>query len=320
MSYIGNSPDVNAFTIGVERFNGTGACTQFTLTRDIDDSKAIEIVVNGVQQDPDNSYTVTNGIITFSEAPPTGANNITVTYRSPIVITFNQVTESQLQANSVKEGAIAENAITTSKISPLSVTGNKLGLYSVSGNNIGTGAISANNFAGGGITSNVLSSNLQLSVSQITEKINISGSSSFYGGVAQGSVSGILNIDIMNATVHSFEANTTGNVTFNLRGNSINTFDSCIAVGNSVSLMIALKHNAAGGRAQTNVHIDGGLIQSGGGGWAGNLMLYNSNTAPSFSPITKDEYNFYSLTVFKRASNTYSVFLANTTYGRGSGF
>ena len=64
MSYIGNSPDVNAFTIGVERFSGTGACTQFTLTRDIDDAKAIEVVVGGSQLDPLSAYTVTDGTYT----------------------------------------------------------------------------------------------------------------------------------------------------------------------------------------------------------------------------------------------------------------
>lgn len=144
MSYIGNNPDVNVFTIGVDRFNGTGACTQFTLTRDIDDVNAIEVVVNGVQQDPTASYTISNGIITFDEAPSSGANNIIVTYRAPVVVTFNQVTTSQLQANAVTSTAIASNAVTTIKIAQSAVTGDKIPDRAITSNNIVEGSITSN--------------------------------------------------------------------------------------------------------------------------------------------------------------------------------
>lgn len=164
MSYIGNNPDVNAFTIGVDRFNGTGACTQFTLTRDIDDAKAIEVIVNGVQQDPDNSYTVTSGLITFSEAPSSGTDNIVVTYRAPVVVTFNQVTQSQIEAGAVGTAQLADGSVTSDKIAPGTViasdiadggvTGPKLDIQSVSGNNIGIRAISGNNIGNTSISGN----------------------------------------------------------------------------------------------------------------------------------------------------------------------
>ena len=117
MAYIGNGPEINSFTIAVDRFNGTGACTQFTLTRDIDDPLAIEVVVDGVIQAPTTSYTVTNGLMTFDEAPSSGTNNITVRYLAPVVVTFNQVTASQILANSVTQTAIAVGAVTGEKIS-----------------------------------------------------------------------------------------------------------------------------------------------------------------------------------------------------------
>lgn len=117
MAYIGNGPEINSFTIAVDRFNGTGACTQFTLTRDIDDPLAIEVVVDGVIQTPTTSYTVTNGLMTFDEAPSSGTNNITVRYLAPVVVTFNQVTASQILANSVTQTAIAVGAVTGEKIS-----------------------------------------------------------------------------------------------------------------------------------------------------------------------------------------------------------
>lgn len=126
MAYIGNSPEVNAFTIALDRFNGTGACTQFTLTRDIDDALAVEVVVNGVIQTPTASYTVTNGVMTFDEAPSTGTNNISVRYLAPTVVTFNQVTASQIQSNSVTQTAIATDAVTNTKIANNSITGEKI--------------------------------------------------------------------------------------------------------------------------------------------------------------------------------------------------
>lgn len=156
MSYIGNDPEVNTFTIGVDKFNGTGACTQFTLTRSISDVNAIEVVVNGVQQEPTAAYTVSNGVITFDEAPSSGTNNIIVTYRAPIVVTFNQVTSSQLQANAVTQTAIASSAVTNSKISPSSITGDKIAINQISGNLFQTNSISSNNIVPGSITGNLI--------------------------------------------------------------------------------------------------------------------------------------------------------------------
>ena len=136
MSYIGNNPDVNAFTIGVDRFNGTGACTQFTLTRSIDDAKAIEVIVNGVQQDPDNAYTVTDGVITFSEAPTTGSNNIIVLRRTGTTYTRTQIAAGDILPNAVTSAAIADSAVGTTELASLAVTGDKIGLTSINANNI----------------------------------------------------------------------------------------------------------------------------------------------------------------------------------------
>ena len=106
MSYIGNEPGVTNFVLGLDRFNGTGACTQFTLTRTIDDANALEVLVNSIQQDPTSSYSVSAGLLTFTEAPSNGANNIVVIYRSTATITFTNVTTAQ----------IADGAVTSSKL------------------------------------------------------------------------------------------------------------------------------------------------------------------------------------------------------------
>jgi hypothetical protein len=322
MAYIGNNPDVNAFTVGVERFNGTGACTQFTLTRSISDAKAIEIVVNGVQQDPDNSYTVASGLITFDEAPSLGANNIIVTYRAPVVVTFNQVTSSQLQPNSVTSTALSSDSVINNKISNGAITGNKIAenqitgnliaVAAISGNQIGTGAISANNFAGGGITSNVLASNLTISVARVSEAININATV-----VGSNSASGTnVNIDVLNTTVYYFSSNTTGNVTFNLRGNNTTRFDDAVQVGNTVSVVVTLRHNTAAFRSGANVMIDGGLIRTTlANPDSGNIMVYSGNTLPSHSVINALEFNIIGFNIIKKAANSYIVCMSNTLFG-----
>lgn len=167
MAYIGNSPEVNVFSAKIDKFSGTGACTQFTLTRDIDDSNAIQVIVNSVPQTPISSYSVTNGIITFTEAPSTGTENIVVNYTSPVTVTFNQVSSSQILAGavgttqlatgSVTSDKIADGAIIATDVADGSITGPKLGLTAIRGNNIATGTITGNLIANSTITGNAIS-------------------------------------------------------------------------------------------------------------------------------------------------------------------
>ena len=123
MAYIGNEPGVGSFIVSTERFNGTGACTQFTITQTgIDDANAIDVIVNSVVQDPTNSYSITDGVITFTEAPSSGTDNIIVRYRATTVITFSSITTSQ----------ILDGAITASKIASgvlPSAAANSAGVY-----------------------------------------------------------------------------------------------------------------------------------------------------------------------------------------------
>jgi hypothetical protein len=140
MAYIGNGPEINSFTIAVDRFSGTGACTQFTLTRDVDDPLTIEVIVDGVVQTPTTSYTVTNGVMTFDEAPSSGIDNISVRYLAPVVVTFNQVTASQIQPNSVTQTAIASNSVTQLAIAINSVTNEKIANNAVTGEKISSPA------------------------------------------------------------------------------------------------------------------------------------------------------------------------------------
>ena len=112
MAYLGNNPDAYQYTVEVSRFNGTGACTQFTIPQDVDDAKAIEVLVNSVQQDPDNSYTVTNGLITFSEAPSLGTNNVTVLRRTGLTYTRTQIDSGDILPNAVTTAALSTTGVT----------------------------------------------------------------------------------------------------------------------------------------------------------------------------------------------------------------
>jgi hypothetical protein len=114
MSYLGNSPGVGTFIVATERFNGTGACTQFTITQTgISDANAIEVIVSSVQQDPINSYSIASGVITFTEAPPSGTQNILVTYRATTVITYSNVQSSQLADGSITATKLASGVLPT---------------------------------------------------------------------------------------------------------------------------------------------------------------------------------------------------------------
>jgi hypothetical protein len=92
---------------GLDRFNGTGACTQFTLTRTTDDANTLEVLVNSIQQDPINSYSVAAGLLTFTEAPSNGSNNIVVIYRSTATISYSNITTSQIGDGQVTQSKLA---------------------------------------------------------------------------------------------------------------------------------------------------------------------------------------------------------------------
>ena len=154
MSYIGNSPEVNFFTAKVDKFSGTGACTQFTLSRTLDDANAIIVVVNSVLQTPIASYNVSSGVVTFTEAPSLGTENILVNYTSPITLTFNQVTQSQIQAGAVGVTQLAANSVTSDKIAPGTIISTDVADGSITTPKITTGAITGNLVANNAISGN----------------------------------------------------------------------------------------------------------------------------------------------------------------------
>lgn len=152
MAYLGNNPDAYQYIVDISRFNGTGACTEFQIPQDIDDAKGIEVLVNSVQQDPDNAYTVTGGLITFSEAPSVGTNNVVVLRRTGTTYTRTQIDAGDILPNAVTTVAIADNSITSEKIAPGTVIASDIADGSITGPKLGLTAINANNIVDATIT------------------------------------------------------------------------------------------------------------------------------------------------------------------------
>ena len=251
MAYIGNQ--VSSVPFIIDTFSGTGSASVFgQLTRAPAGVASIAVFISGVYKVPGVDYTLNGDYIIFATPPAAGTNNIVIHHMgngsATQVPSDGSVTGAKLAANTVRGNNIVAGQITGNHISTGAVSGNQLGLYSVSGNNIGTGAISANNFAGGGITSNVLASNLSISLTRALESANINA-------IAPN---GNVNIDIANNVVYYFNANSTANITFNLRANTQNTFDSVTTIGQSVTVAMIVKHGTT--RHVANVYIDGGLI------------------------------------------------------------
>ena len=77
MSYIGAQPTTGSFPF--DQFSGDGSTPSFTLTYAPASPTSIIVAISGVVQNP-NLYSVIGTTITFSPAPPTGTNNISVLY------------------------------------------------------------------------------------------------------------------------------------------------------------------------------------------------------------------------------------------------
>jgi hypothetical protein len=187
LAYIGNIPKTANFAI--DTFNGDNATVNFTLRDAPATTSAILVFVGGIRQQTD-SYTLSGTTLQFTEAPPTGTNNIQVLFLgigttttvpadgtvSTIkianqAVTGDKVAVASLGANvhiaaSITGDKIGLTAITSNLIAANAVTGDKLGLTSVNANNIvsnaitgdkiGLTAINANNIVLSSITNDRL--------------------------------------------------------------------------------------------------------------------------------------------------------------------
>ena len=81
MSFLGNAVATHFETTpAVQRFNGDGSDTTFTLNRTVASVQSVLVSVDGVVQDT-SAYSIPDGTtLTFTAAPSSGTNNIFVNY------------------------------------------------------------------------------------------------------------------------------------------------------------------------------------------------------------------------------------------------
>jgi hypothetical protein len=109
------------------------------------------------------------------------------------------------------------------------------------------------------------------------------------------------NIDAVTAGTHLFTANTTSNVTLNIRGDGSTTLNTLVAIGDSISIAVLLTN---GGTAYypSTITIDGTTVTP---KWQGGTAPSSGNTS------SIDAYVF---NIIKTASATYTVLASQTKF------
>ena len=81
MPYFGTPAKTFGFEATVkDTFSGDDSTVAFTLSQ-TSAANEVEVFVGNVQQEPTIAYSISGSTLTFTEAPPTGTNNIYVLHR-----------------------------------------------------------------------------------------------------------------------------------------------------------------------------------------------------------------------------------------------
>jgi hypothetical protein len=140
MAYLGTSPAnqndllrTAAIPRDAERFSGNGSTTNFTLSRSLYGPTDADVVVENVYQEPIVSYNIIGNQLVFTEAPPSGTNNIYVVYRAvqgaQVTLPDGSVSYNKL-ANNIRlfttDNYIGNTAISTYALSEAPADANTL--------------------------------------------------------------------------------------------------------------------------------------------------------------------------------------------------
>jgi len=137
LAFIGNLS--TSATFAIDSFNGDNSTVNFTLREAPVTTASILVFVGGIRQHTD-TYSLSGTTLTFSEAPPTGTNNIQVLFlglgASPHIPSDFSVSTIKIQTNAITGDKIAVGQITSNLIASAAVTGDKIGLTAINANNI----------------------------------------------------------------------------------------------------------------------------------------------------------------------------------------
>ena len=82
MAYIGTNAPTGFSTSAKDTFSGDNSTTAFTMSRGQSTANDVQVFVDNVRQEPVIAYNVSGATLTFTEAPPTGTNNIYCVHNS----------------------------------------------------------------------------------------------------------------------------------------------------------------------------------------------------------------------------------------------
>ena len=114
-------------------------------------------------------------------------------------------------------------------------------------------------------------------------------------------LNGTRNIDLANNAVYNFTTNTTGNFTFNFRGDGSNSLNSLLSTGDSMTVALLCKQ---GGSAYYNngYQVDGSSV----------TPLWSGGTAPSSGNANSTD--IYTFTIIKIGNASWTVLATQTKY------
>ena len=212
MSYIGNKPENNIvfYALGIDKFSGDGVTTSFTLSRILGKDWDAQILVDNVQQENDVAYNISGTTLLFTEAPPTGLNNIQVIYRTQNIVSpytdisadqigIGSITDLKIADGAVTQNKIADGAVVASKIGSGAVTETKIGSAAVTEAKIGTSAVTADKIAAGAVTSSKIGSGA-VGTTQLASGLSVN--------ITGGSIQGITDLSIADGGTGASDAAT----------------------------------------------------------------------------------------------------------------
>jgi hypothetical protein len=112
MSYIGNQPSNTAYLI--DTFSGNGTTTTFTMQIAPASPNSVFVIVSGVVQSP-TTYSTVGNQLTFSQAPPSGTNNIVCRY---LALPASNVTTTAYRAYTELTATASQTTFSVSSYTP----------------------------------------------------------------------------------------------------------------------------------------------------------------------------------------------------------
>ena len=335
MAFLGNLP--TSATFAIDSFNGDNSTVNFTLREAPVTTSSILVFVGGIRQHTD-TYSLSGTTITFSEAPPTGTNNIQVLFLglgasphipsdfsvSTVKIQPSAVTGDKIGLTAITGNLIAANAVTGDKIGLTAITSNLIAANAVTGDKIGLTAINANNIVNASITGNkigltAITSNLIAAAAVTGDKIgltaitsNLIASAITLTNVSVASVSTFLGQIVERANVTTAMSATltvpstdTGVIVFTANSSANATINftglGSLPVGNLASYVVMVP-NSSTAKYISTYQIDGAGVTV---KWAGGVPIGG----------TSANTDIYSFNIVKTAATpTYNVFASIQSY------